>query len=281
MPVFDRDRYFLGGADLEIEEIRALLEEVGLGNRIVDHSLAWGARASAYEHDIRASLADGETPVLIELDDDLPDDIERELLVIVDHHGARASANAPSSLRQVFARAGVPRGAEWTRWRALVEANDIGHILAMRALGGGTEEIRAVRDADRRAQGVTPEVEAESRRALAAAEWRGALLIVRTTASTSSAIADFVTEDYGGPGAENVFIVMPKKMAFFGCGRVIEHLRHVPGCWYGGSLPWRGYWGARRAAAHSDGLIDRIVAVSRPSSAAGFMNPSSREPLVR
>jgi hypothetical protein len=254
-------RYFLGGVDLEMTEIRNLLEEVGLGARIVDHSLRWGALASAYEPEIRAALAAGETPVLIELSDDLPEDIDRGRLVVIDHHGVRAGVAKPSSLRQVFDLAGAPRDARWTRQRALVEANDVGHIPAMRALGASAEEIRAVRDADRAAQGVTDATEAESRLALAGAQKRGSLLIVRTTAANSSAIGDFVTPEYGGPGAENLVVVMPDKVAFFGSGAVVQALADVPGCWYGGALPEHGYWGANVENERANAAIARIHAL--------------------
>ncbi|EJW09349.1 hypothetical protein A33M_1559 [Rhodovulum sp. PH10] len=257
------DRYFLGGHDLEMEEIRTLLVEAGLAGRLVDKALAWGARASAYESEIRAALVRGETPVLIELADDLPADIDRGVLVDIDHHGTRAGADQPTALEQIFARLGLPATA-WTRRRALVAANDVGHAPALRGLGASAEEIRAIRDADRRAQGVTAAVEAESRRALATAERAGDLLIVRTTASTSSAIVDFVLPEYGGPGAEDLLVVMPDTVSFFGRGAVIERLKSIPGCWYGGALPERGYWGAPITGEESD----RLVACVRRSFSA-------------
>jgi hypothetical protein len=251
------DRYFLGGNDLEMEEIRALLREAGRGDRIVDRGLSWGARASAYANEIRDALTRGETPVLVELIDDLPADIDRARLVEIDHHGDRAGADQPAAIEQVFQRLGLPPSA-WTRRRALVAANDVGHVPALRRVGATAAEIRDIRDADRRAQGVSEAVEAESRRALAAAEQVGPLLVVRTTAPTSSAIADFVLPEYGGSGADDLLVVMPDTVSFYGRGAVIADLKEVPGSWWGGALPERGYWGVTVSDEAADAVVARV-----------------------
>lgn len=252
-------RFFLGGHDLEMVAIRDLLVGAGHGDRVEDKRLAWGVKASAYRDEIGASLARGETPVLIELPDDLDRRIDRAALLLVDHHGARAGADAPSALRQIFDLLG---GGTWTRRLALVEANDVGHAEGMRELGASPDEIRKIRDADRNAQGVSAEVETESRRALAAARRRGGLTIVETTAPTASAICDFLLPEYGGAGAGNLLVVMPGKVAFFGEGRVVRALAAVPDSWHGGALPKTGYWGSPREALGSvDELIARISGV--------------------
>lgn len=253
------DRFFLGGNDLEMEETRKLLGEVGCSGQIHDRGLAWGARASTYLDEIRAALAGGDTPVLIELDDDLPSDIDRNRLVLIDHHGSRAGLDRPSALRQVFERVGKPHGAAWTRWRNLVEANDVGHADLMRKRGASSEEIRAVRDADRRAQGITSEVEAESRRATSAAERRGTLLVIRTSAPTSTAIMDQLLPEYGGIGSEDTVVSMDGKIAFYGRGSVIQDLAETPMSWSGGALPEHGYWGTNIAPDQADMWIDRIT----------------------
>jgi len=253
-------RFFFGGHDLEMTEIQALLSEIELGDRIVDFGLPWGARASAYQAEITAALLRGETPVLIELEDDLPAGFDRDDIISIDHHGVRAGAERPSALRQVYDLVGVNRRLAWTRRRALVDANDIGHVRALRAMGATPDEVRAIRDADRMAQGVSDATERESRRAIAAAEHRGALVIVRSSAPTSSAIVDFLLPEYGGPGADEVLVVMPDKVAFFGRGSVIEDLKSVPGCWYGGALPNFGYWGAMLEGSSAEEVVERVVA---------------------
>lgn len=254
--------FFLGGADLEMREIRRLLEDAGHGARIHDKALSWGARASAYLPDIRAALTRGQSPVLIELEDDLPEDVPRHCLVIVDHHGEQARAGAPCALRQIFDLIGGEAVAGWTRWRELVAANDVGHIRALRDLGASDEEIRSLRDADRAAQGISPQVEAGSRVALQQAERIGPLLVIRTDQPTSSAIVDFLDPVYGGPGVDDVLVVMPGKLAFFGRGAAIDALADMDGCWFGGDLPLRGFWGIAEASdARQREVLQRLVTV--------------------
>lgn len=256
-------RFFLGGRDLEMIEISILLREAGLARVVEDAGLVWGARAGSYAPAIDASLARGEIPVLIELADDLPDTVDRTRLVVVDHHGPRAGHGRPTSLEQIFELVGRPNGIEWTRRRALVAANDRGHAEAMRAIGASPGEIRTIRDADRAAQGISPSVEAESRRALAAARRTGPLLIVETTAPTASAIHDFLLPEYGGDGACDVLVATAATWGFSGDGRVIADLSTTPGCWYGGDLPVRGFWGAPLGTFAREPLVARILALLR------------------
>lgn len=261
-------RFVLGGQDLEMLTIRQLLDAAGLAGFTTDHNLPWGARASAYDAEIRASLKRGEKPVLVELASDLAADIDPARLILVDHHGARAGAQAPSSLRQVFDLIAPGRALSWTRWHALVEANDIGHAQGLRALGANADEVRKVRDADRRAQGIGAAVETESRRALAGLAWHGGLAVVSTDAPTSSAIADFALPEYGGPQLEDLLVLMPDKAAFFGNGAVVLALARAPAwkslCWHGGALPARGFWGAPLVSRQAgEALIGEVAGILR------------------
>ena len=159
----------------------------------------------------------------------------------------------PTSIEQI--RDLIGASGLWSRWRELVAANDKGHAAGMRMLGASAEEIRCVRDADRRAQGVTAKIEAESRRALAAAGRAGGLLIIATTAPTSSAISDFLLTEYGGPGECDAFVATSRSLNFFGDGRVVRELARRHGGWSGGTLPERGFWGAPR----DTGLLDDCI----------------------
>lgn len=256
-------RYFLGGHDLEMTEIACLVREAGQGDRIVDKHLAWGARASAYLPEITKAIDAGQRPVLIELFDDLPPTANRSELVMIDHHGDRSGRDQPCSLRQVFdLLLGENATVVWTRWRALVAANDIGHARAMRAIGASAKEIRAVRDADRAAQGIDLATEDLSRKALAATRRVGGLLVVETEARTASAIMDFLLPEYGGPegGPEDTLVIMPETVAFFGRGSVIDKLKSVDGCWFGGALPDEGFWGAARSSAGDTKLLVERIA---------------------
>lgn len=260
----ERTVFLLGGRDLEMLEIRRLLETHGAA--FVDKGLAWGARLSDYASEIEAALAAGQTPVAVELIDDMPPDWSaRDHVVVIDHHGEGAGANRPCSLQQVFEQLGLPRD-RWTRRMALVAANDIGHVAGLEHMGATRGEIIALRAEDRAAQRVTAQDEAEAEHAIAARRVRGRLTIVQTLSSTSSAIADRMLPLAGGPGYEALLVVMLAKVAVYADGDAIARLSAAfPGSWHGGALPARGFWGAN-VPPESDrrqAMIDSIVALVR------------------
>ncbi|MGL4462651.1 MAG: hypothetical protein ACRC1K_10895 [Planctomycetia bacterium] len=245
-----QDVYFLGGRDLEMETIAALLAAAPGPPIVHDARLAWGAAASAYRAELAAELAAGRTPVLVELNLDLPPaELPADRVAVVDHHGPKAGKNAKTSLEKVFERLGLPPKA-WTRRHALVAANDRGHIPALVALGADADEIAATRAADRRAQGITPAEEDEGRRAAAAAELRldGRLTVARPSHHRTAAVADPLAPELGGPGYRNLAVLAPTQTSYFGAGAGVDALRrHEPVGWYGGDLPDRGFWGCNRA----------------------------------
>jgi hypothetical protein len=85
--------------------------------------------------------------------------------ILIDHHNERAGRDQPTSLEQLFSLLGLPN-TEWTRWQALVAANDRGHVREMQGLGASAEEMQRIREADRRAQGVSDEQERQAEAAL-------------------------------------------------------------------------------------------------------------------
>jgi|SRR5580658_3281430 hypothetical protein len=238
-------RFFLGGADLEMAELRKLLDEHAPG-AVEDARQQWGAALSAYREALLTALARGETPVAIELADDLPAELfDRRRMIFVDHHGERAGVDSPSSIEQVFGLLALPP-EHWTRWLALVAANDKAHLEGLRALGASGEEMASIRAADRHAQGLDAADEAEAWRAIATARRDGRLTIVHTRRSRSSAIVDFLQPELGGPGYDRLFVAMPGEVAVFADGQAIHELaRHYPSSWWGGGLPKSGFWGMR------------------------------------
>lgn len=253
------DHYFLGGHDLEMMAIARLLRD----ERAVfsDAGLAWGARATAYGEAIGAAVDAGDMPVLVELADDLPPGIDRERLAVIDHHGSLAGSDRPSSLRQVFDRLGLD-AARWTRECALVAANDVGHIAGMVAIGASPEEIMRIRAMDRAAQGVTRLDEAEARRGIERRRRIGRLTVVKTASERTSPVTDLLDETHGGDGAAELLVFTPSGSHFFGSGAVVAALSGDAGCWYGGALPQRGFWGNDRPAGEKDEkLIARIVSL--------------------
>jgi hypothetical protein len=172
--------FFLGGGDAEMARILEVLADTGV--ETCDKKLSWGAAASAYEQEIAQAVKDGKTPVLVELgvDIDLP-----EGSVIVDHHGDRSGE--PVSILQVLSLLGI----EPTRKDLVIAANDSGWFPGLVALGATAEEMRWVRGGDRAAQGITPEMEAEAVRALAApVEYAGKTRVIRMSHSKCQPIGD-------------------------------------------------------------------------------------------
>lgn len=242
-----------------METIRDLLMKRA-PDRVFDKNLSWGATASSYRAEIERSITKGLTPVLVEL----PDDIGlHDAIVVVDHHGDRAGKDAPTSLHQIFKLISAPREA-WTRWLDLVAANDRGHIREMRRIGATEEEIRKVRSADRAAQGVTQLEDQAAEDAIRDAEayGDGRLVVVRLPHAHASAVADRLEMLPVPP--ENVVVLSPNEVNFFGTGDLIQRLdAQYPDGWSGGALPDRGFWG--RSPAPAD-VVPFLVAALEASS---------------
>lgn len=245
--------FFLGGNDLEMETIRGLLRAVRA--EVHDDRLTWGAKASHYGPTITDALARGLTPALVELEADIP--LPADAVVIVDHHGALAGADAATSLEQVFALLGLPASA-WTREFELVAANDRGHIDGLVRAGATRDEIIRIRRADRTAQGVSGAEEREAADAVARAERPAeGLTIVRLPHARTAPVADALHPALGGPGYDCLVVTSPGEINVFADGATIARLdAQFPGGWKGGSLPERGFWGrAGDSAAVEEWLL--------------------------
>lgn len=245
--------FFLGGHDLEMVTIRDLLR--AKSQRVVDHRLSWGAKASAYGREIAQARDGGQVPVLVELE---PDIALPAGTVLVDHHGARASE--PSALLQVFRLLGLPDG-DWSHRFQLVSANDTGHAAGLRAAGASDAEIRSIRAEDRRAQGITPEQDSAGLAALSqAVRWPGGILVVRLPHTHAATVTDPLAMATGEP--PDLLIVTPVGRNFFGIGERVTRLdRAFPGGWTGGDLPERGYWGISQVI---DEKMLQTVLLARP-----------------
>lgn len=257
-PPPEKLRFFLGGRDLEMCAIAELVRATLGPAAVVDRSLSWGARACAYATEIAAAIAQRLVPVLVELENDLP---VRGRTIVVDHHGP--AAGGPSALAQCFALLRLPAG-RWTRRLALIDANDVGHVAAMRRLGATAEEMTAVRAEDRRAQGITPAQEAEGLAALGAGRpaLDGRLLVVDLPHPHTATVTDPIALDPRWAGPDNLLVLMPDEIAFFGDGAAVGALDAAcPGGWSGGELPERGFWGhlGRKGALETD-LLDVLAA---------------------
>lgn len=241
--------------------IRELLDRWAPG-RCHDAGLSWReAIASRYRPEILATLSRGCTVVLVELADDIGLDTTR--MRIVDHHGARAGRE-PTSIEQVFAILGLG-GEHWTRWHALVSANDSGHVEGMMALGATREEMLRIREADRAAQGVMPDEERAAEEALRHLERpHEDLAVVVLPHDRTATVTDRLHAALGGSGYRTLLIESPREVNVFAPGWVIERLLEwKAGGWWGGNLPHQGYWGCARPI---DGLREMLtVTVSQHS----------------
>ncbi|HEW98194.1 MAG: hypothetical protein DRR16_33295 [Candidatus Parabeggiatoa sp. nov. 3] len=139
--------FCLGGYDLEMLTIKQLLEDNA--QPLLDKPV--GER-QLQPINLKSMKHIGITPVLIELHNDLAHHSEQ--LIHIDHHGPLAGKTQPTALHQVFQLLSLPTSS-WTRWFELVAANDRDHIAGLQALNATQAEIITIRQADRRAQGIT------------------------------------------------------------------------------------------------------------------------------
>ncbi len=132
--------FLLGGHDLEMLEIKKILEEQNI--RYFDKDLEWGARLSAY-----MDLLNEENHFVgVELLKDIP---SPKHYIEVDHHNE--NSHKPSCIEQIASLLYI----KLNRWQQLVAANDKGYIPEMKSWGASKDEILNIRKADRKAQGVT------------------------------------------------------------------------------------------------------------------------------
>lgn len=171
--------FLLGGADLEMQTIREILLREGIP--FADRHLRWeNALLSSYQKELQEGK-EGYTIYGIELREDiLPPACYRS----IDHHNGLSSL--PCALEQVMEILRLPMN----RYEQLVSANDKDYIPGMLALGASSEEISAIRLADRKAQGVTDEEEYLAEEAIADRETVGDLIIVHALSSCFSPICD-------------------------------------------------------------------------------------------
>lgn len=254
--------FFLGGADTEMCRIAEVLAEAGCEVR--DAKLGWGAKASAYEKDLRDPMAwvgqdpdmpveharafgmmDPEwkqnIPVLIELEIDC--ELPRTAIVI-DHHNERAG-EAPAIL-QVLSLL----GREPTRWDYIVAANDAGWYPGLAGTAeipgmgflippASEDEMKQVRSGDYGLQGITAEMLAEVDRALSApVEMIGSVRVVRMSHSKTGPVGDaFAIPAFSTGVKVPQYVVFSEdgEMNFSGDGAVCAELKEKFEGWSGGA----------------------------------------------
>ncbi len=265
LPIFEgliphRKRiYFLGGRDLEMQTIAELLDKRAPLS-YADKGLSWGAKASDYKDMIDDCFNRHITPVLVELADDVG--AETRGAIIIDHHNEKSGAAKATSLEQVFQMLGL-KNKDWSPYYALVAANDRGYIAEMLKITDKIDNIRRIREADRKAQGITDEE--ENAAAAAVRNMRvthdGELTIITLPHNRTPAVADRLAPELGGPGYKTL-LVYTKDGAHVSVsqkGEIIQRLNaRFPGGWYGGSLPNYGFWGIN---GRPDNIEDELIKI--------------------
>lgn len=219
--------FFLGGYDLEMLRIKDILSLHK--HELFDKCLDWGAKASAYEQEIAKAAEHGKVPVLIELELDIP---VPPSAIVIDHHGDRSTE--PASLVQVMRLIDlVP-----LPWDMFIAANDVGYIPAMKALGASDVEVQAIRTADRRAQGVTKEMEQQAVEALAHTTTINGTVVVRIPHEKWSAVADRLYPIWPD-GKENLVVISEvqdevPRLTYLGRGDICKALKEKFAGWGGG-----------------------------------------------
>ena len=175
--------FLLGGHDLEMIEIRNMLDENNV--QYFDRKLTWStAYLKEYAQELEMYGKIEEVNIygieLQEKDSDyIPVNYSR-----IDHHNEMS--NRPASIIQVAEILEIPISRHWL----LVAANDSGYIPAMIQIGATVDEINEIRLLDRKMQGVTQMDEQLAEKAILEKSMENGIIIVKACSSRFSPICD-------------------------------------------------------------------------------------------
>lgn len=174
--------FLIGGYDLEMLEIKKILLEKGID--FLDKKLSWGAKWTDYSEYFELTKYKDKTFVGIELGDKeyMPDDA-----IDIEHHNF--DSDKPSSIEQIASLLNI----KLNRWQNLVAANDKAYIQGLESLCATKEEIKKIRTADKKAQGVTPEYEEKAKKAVEKSlKWHNNIAVIKTDIDKFSPITDLM-----------------------------------------------------------------------------------------
>ncbi len=247
--------FLLGGNDLEMLEIKSILE----ANKISfhDQGLKWdNAQWNSYSNYFELPEYTNKIFVGIELSgkENRPHNS-----IDIDHHNENHENQ--SAIEQVITLLDFPH--EWNRKRQLIAANDQGYIPAMKVLKATDEEISEIRFADRKAQGAT---ELDEKNAQISIDNRllklDGVTLVSSLTDRFSTIADRL---YGK--ADQLLIFNADTLTFYGNIQALTDVYkndiESSRVYYGGSLK-QGYFGLAKGYWTKDELhqeIPKIVAL--------------------
>lgn len=221
-------KFFLGGNDLEMSEIKKILSENGIP--FEDKNLRWGASASAYAEEIKKSIDNGFTPVLVELKNDISEDLFAKCQII-DHHDAYVGRSA--SVMQVLDLLNL----QPTRQQLLIAANDSGYIPAMLAIGASRSEVEEIRRMDWQAQGISQDLVAEAMKAYETKKIINGVYVIEMEHFCFAPVTD--TAFWDQPQQNILFRFREGRTLYFGkselVGKVYDKFQNY-GCWRGGNF---------------------------------------------
>ena len=204
--------FLLGGHDLEMLEIRNLLEKEGLV--YFDHNLHWGNANFEQYKDILDIYQNKKDICIygIELQEKETDIIPNNYTRI-DHHND--FFHKKSSLEQVADLLNIKLDC----YLQLVAINDSEYIGGLIKAGASQEKIQLVRRRDREAQGVTTEDELLAEEAIKGKELQGDVVIIQSKSSRFSPICDHLYP------YDKLLIYTDEELIFYGEGknRLVHH----------------------------------------------------------
>jgi hypothetical protein len=176
--------FVLGGNDAEMVRIKEILDAQGIGS--VQPNKFWGPKSFRPDQIGIETMAPSASNRIVFVEcAPAPEFPVVKAHVVIDHHGD--NAGLPASILQVLDLLHM----EPTRWDLVVAANDSGWFPGLQKLGATVEEMAVVRLADRSAQGITSEHEAEAKRALGApVEMIGNIRVIRMVHSKTTPVID-------------------------------------------------------------------------------------------
>lgn len=245
MLVNDKPRLFLlGGHDLEMAEIKKLLE--AHNERYLDYNLSWGAKLSAYKKELgfKGNIYG------IELEEDIFTPLG---YFRIDHHNELS--HLPASIEQVATVLGVVL----TRDQKIIAANDSGYIPAMKNMGATEQEIVSVRLKDRQAQGISTRDELLGEQSiLENLTWDNNVAIVKALTPHFPTITDRL---YGK--ASHMILYTDEKLVYYGPGidKLVKKLASwIPiKAYYGGGS--NGFFGIKDKVFTSQQLRDEVLPI--------------------
>ncbi len=246
--------FLLGGHDLEMVEIKELLDNHN--EKYLDNNLTWGAQWSDYSEDIKNPENKSKTFVGIELSGKLDMPAGG---IDIDHHNF--NSDKVSSIEQVSKLLNV----ELSHWQKLVAANDKAYIHGLEQMCATEKEIKKIREADKKAQGVTAEDEAKAKESIEKhKETAGDVVIVKSLTNKFSPITDLM---YGK--ADQLIIYNDTSLSYYGQvpKELISHYANqieAGKAYYGGSSSngffglAQGFWSKEKILEEKETILKII-----------------------